>query len=68
MGLSFKPETDDMREAPSIYVIDDLIKRGAKINAYDPKAISEAKNIYLKTYVLNILKLNMMLLMVLTQL
>ena len=47
-GLSFKPETDDMREAPSIYVIKELIKRGAKIKAYDPKAINEARNHYLK--------------------
>tara|TARA_B100000242_G_scaffold291345_1_gene264481 strand:- start:903 stop:2237 length:1335 start_codon:yes stop_codon:yes gene_type:complete len=49
-GLSFKPETNDMREAPSIYVIKDLIKKGAKINAYDPKATPEAKNIYLKNF------------------
>lgn len=47
-GLSFKPGTDDMREAPAIYVIKDLIKRGAKIQAYDPKAIEEAKDFYLK--------------------
>ena len=47
-GLSFKPETDDMREATSIVVIEELTKRGAKIKAYDPKAIDEAKNFYLK--------------------
>jgi len=47
-GLSFKPETDDMREASSITVINELTKRGAKIKAYDPKAIAEAKNFYLK--------------------
>tara|TARA_B110001450_G_scaffold2217_1_gene2506 strand:+ start:113 stop:1438 length:1326 start_codon:yes stop_codon:yes gene_type:complete len=47
-GLSFKPGTDDMREAPSIYVIKELVSRGAKINAYDPKAIDEAKEHYLK--------------------
>ena len=47
-GLSFKPGTDDMREAPSIYVINELVKRGAKIKAYDPKAINEARHFYLK--------------------
>jgi len=47
-GLSFKPGTDDMREAPSIYIIKELVKRGAKINAYDPKAMEEAKHFYLK--------------------
>ena len=46
-GLAFKPGTDDMREAPSIYVIKELVKRGAKIKAYDPKAINEAKEYYL---------------------
>lgn len=47
-GLSFKPETDDMREASSIKIINELTNRGAKIKAYDPKAIDEAKNYYLK--------------------
>ncbi len=47
-GLSFKPGTDDMREAPAIYVINELVKRGAKVKAYDPKAIDEAKHFYLK--------------------
>ena len=51
-GLSFKPETDDMREASSITLIAELSKRGAKINAYDPKAINEAKH-YLKDYEVN---------------
>lgn len=47
-GLAFKPGTDDMREAPSIYVVKELVKRGAKILAYDPKAIEEAQHYYLK--------------------
>ena len=47
-GLSFKPETDDMREAPAIYIIKELVKRGATIQAYDPKAVHEAKICYLK--------------------
>jgi UDPglucose 6-dehydrogenase len=47
-GLSFKPETDDMREASSITIINELTKRGAKIKAYDPKAMDEAKSFYLK--------------------
>lgn len=47
-GLAFKPETDDMREAVAITVINEVTKLGAKINAYDPKAEGEAKNCYLK--------------------
>lgn len=46
-GLSFKPETDDMREAPSINLINSIVQAGGKVNAYDPKAIQEAKY-YLK--------------------
>ena len=42
-GLAFKPKTNDMREAPAITIINDLLKRGARISAYDPKAIEEAK-------------------------
>jgi UDPglucose 6-dehydrogenase len=42
LGLSFKPETDDMREAPSIAIIGELVARGAQIRAYDPVAIEEA--------------------------
>ena len=47
-GLAFKPGTDDMREAPAIYIVQELTKRGAKIIAYDPKAMDEAKHYYLK--------------------
>jgi len=42
-GLSFKPNTDDMREAPSLVLIDLLLKEGVKITAYDPVATEEAK-------------------------
>ncbi|MCX7835608.1 MAG: UDP-glucose/GDP-mannose dehydrogenase family protein [bacterium] len=42
-GLSFKPRTDDMREAPSLTIMEELVKRGAKILAYDPAAMNEAK-------------------------
>jgi len=47
-GLSFKPETDDMREAPSITIIQALTSRGASVRAYDPKAMEEAKRFWLK--------------------
>ena len=46
-GLSFKPGTDDMRQAPSINLIRSIIESGASVNAYDPKAIDQAK-FYLK--------------------
>ena len=49
-GLAFKPGTDDMREACAITVIQELTQRGAKIKAYDPKAMHEAKLYYLKDY------------------
>ncbi len=45
-GLAFKPNTDDIREAPSVILINELSKRGATITAYDPKAVPTAKNIY----------------------
>ena len=45
-GLAFKPKTNDMREAPSITIIEELLKHGAKIRAYDPKAINNAKQVF----------------------
>ncbi|MCD7780973.1 MAG: UDP-glucose/GDP-mannose dehydrogenase family protein [Candidatus Gastranaerophilales bacterium] len=45
-GLAFKPKTNDMREAPSITVINELLNKGAKIQAYDPHAIESAKRIF----------------------
>jgi len=47
-GLAFKPNTDDMREAPSIITIRELVKRGAKIQVYDPEAMTQAKDFYFK--------------------
>jgi len=44
-GLSFKPETDDMREAPALKLIEKLIEAGARVIAYDPAAMDEAKRI-----------------------
>ena len=43
-GLAFKPDTDDMREAPSVVIANRLIERGAKIVAYDPEAMEEARH------------------------
>jgi UDPglucose 6-dehydrogenase len=45
-GLAFKPNTDDMREAPSRVLIDDLLARGARVCAYDPVAMNEARRIF----------------------
>ncbi|PIR80319.1 MAG: UDP-glucose 6-dehydrogenase [Candidatus Levybacteria bacterium CG10_big_fil_rev_8_21_14_0_10_35_13] len=48
LGLSFKPDTDDMRDAPSIPIINELQHMGAKIKAYDPIAVNNAKKIFSK--------------------
>ena len=45
LGLSFKPETDDMREAPSVDIVRGLLERGAQVRAYDPAAIDEARKV-----------------------
>ena len=45
-GLAFKPRTDDMREAPSIVIIEELLKRGARIEAHDPEALGEARKVF----------------------
>jgi len=45
-GLAFKPNTDDMREAPSRVVIEQLFEQGATVHAYDPVAMKEARRIY----------------------
>ena len=46
LGLSFKPDTDDLREAPSIKIIQALINAGAKVVAHDPKALNNARRIF----------------------
>lgn len=42
-GLAFKPDTDDVREAPALYIIEELLKEGVKISAFDPEAINNVK-------------------------
>ncbi|MFN0031085.1 MAG: UDP binding domain-containing protein, partial [Flavobacteriales bacterium] len=43
-GLAFKPDTDDIREAPALYMIEHLLEAGARIQAYDPEAMDNVKN------------------------
>ncbi len=45
-GLAFKPNTDDIREAPALYIIDRLMEQGANVRVYDPEAMSNVKRIY----------------------
>ncbi|MDX2281266.1 MAG: UDP-glucose/GDP-mannose dehydrogenase family protein [Saprospiraceae bacterium] len=45
-GLAFKPNTDDIREAPALVIIDELLEAGAKVNAFDPEAMNNVKAIY----------------------
>jgi UDPglucose 6-dehydrogenase len=44
-GLSFKPDTDDIREAPALYIIEELLKEGVSITAYDPEAMTNVKRL-----------------------
>jgi UDPglucose 6-dehydrogenase len=45
-GLAFKPNTDDIREAPALYMIEELLKEGAQVTVYDPEAVNNVKNLF----------------------
>ena len=45
LGLTFKPETDDMRDAPSLDIVPALVEAGAKIKAFDPESMEEAEHL-----------------------
>ncbi len=44
-GLAFKPETDDIREAPSLYIIEELLKDGAEVRVFDPEAMNHVRKL-----------------------
>ena len=46
LGLSFKPNTDDIRESPAIYIIKEILERGGKVKAYDPEAMDEMRKLF----------------------
>jgi UDPglucose 6-dehydrogenase len=46
LGLAYKPNTDDIREAPAITIIADLLRRGARVRAYDPEAMAHAREVF----------------------
>jgi UDPglucose 6-dehydrogenase len=50
LGLSFKPETDDIRESPALSVISDLLAAGARVRAFDPAAMAHAKSVFPDLY------------------
>ena len=51
-GLAFKPNTDDIREAPALYIIERLLAAGAKVRAYDPEAMNNVKQLLAIKYIL----------------